>query len=298
MTPRIVSLLPSATEIVSALGFADALVGRSHECDFPPDVEELPVCTAPKVGGANTREIHDSVSHVLQGDGSVYRVDGGLLRELAPTHVVTQVQCEVCAVSLRDVEAALAGWSGAKLIALNPMSLADVFDDIRRTAAALDVPERGDHLVQSMEARMRAIPPPASRPRVATIEWMEPLMAAGNWMPSLVELAGGMDVLARAGEHSSWMTWEELAAADPDLIVVLPCGFDLAAVRRDWHYLAANPGWRSLRAVREGRVYITDGNQYFNRPGPRLAESVEILAEIFHGLDYGHEGTAWQRCSD
>lgn len=298
MTPRIVSLLPSATEIISALGFADALVGRSHECDFPPGVEELPVCTSPKVGGADTRAIHESVGAVLQHQASVYDVDAALLRELAPTHVVTQTQCEVCAVSLRDVEAALADWPGPapRLVALNPMSLDDVFDDIRRVAIALDAPERGERLVQSMQVRMQAIPRPAARPRVATIEWMEPLMAGGNWMPTLVELAGGLDVLARAGEHSSWMTWDDLGTADPDVIIAMPCGFGLDAIRRDWHLLAGHPVWPTLRAVRAGRVYLTDGNQYFNRPGPRLAESVEILSEILHGTDYGYEGTGWVRC--
>jgi iron complex transport system substrate-binding protein len=297
MTPRIVSLLPSATEIVAALGFADALVGRSHECDFPPGVEELPVCTSPKVGGATTREIHASVGDVLQHETSVYDVDAALLRALDPTHVVTQVQCDVCAVSLRDVEAALAGGSGTppRLVALNPQSLDEVFHDIRNVAAALDASERGERLVAAMCARMQAISRPASRPRVATIEWMEPLMAAGNWMPSLIELAGGINTLTTPGQHSWWMSWDELGAADPDVLVVMPCGFGIDAIRRDWHLLAGHPLWPSLRAVRSGRVYLVDGNQYFNRPGPRLADSVEILAEIFQGLSFGYEGTAWVR---
>jgi iron complex transport system substrate-binding protein len=299
VTPRIVSLLPSATEIVSALGFADALVGRSHECDFPPGVEELPVCTSPKVGGADTREIHASVGAVLQHESSVYDIDAALLRELDPTVVVTQMQCEVCAVSLRDVEAALADWRGPtpRLVALNPQSLDDVFDDIRRVAGALDADDRGVRLVETMQTRMRAIARPPSHPRVATIEWMEPLMAAGNWMPSLVELAGGIDVLAHPGEHSSWMTWDALGEADPDVLVVMPCGFGIDAIQRDWQLLAGHPMWQTLRAVRAGRVYLADGNQYFNRPGPRLAESVEILAEIFHGLPLGYEGKAFVRCT-
>lgn len=301
MTPRIVSLLPSATEIVSALGFADALAGRSHECDFPPGVEELPVCTSPKVGGADTREIHASVTALYGGQAPspVYDLNAALLRELDPTVVVTQMQCEVCAVSLRDVEAALADWRGPtpRLVALNPQSLDDVFDDIRRVAGALHASDRGERLVQSMQTRMRSIPLPATRPRVATIEWMEPLMAAGNWMPSLVALAGGLDVLAKAGQHSEWLTWDALGQADPDVIVVMPCGFGIDAIRRDWQLLAGHPMWPTLRAVRGGHIYITDGNQYFNRPGPRLAESVEILAEIFHGLPLGYEGTAFFRCA-
>ena len=280
---RIVSLLPSATEIVCALGFQSALVGRSHECDFPAGVERLPVCTAPKVGGRDSREIHASVSAILEQDISVYRVDADLLRQLQPTHVVTQIQCDVCAVSLRDVEAAIANWTGMdapRLVALNPQSLDDVFDDIRRTGAAIGAD--GEALVCAMRSRMQAIASaaPSRRPRVAVIEWIEPLMAAGNWMPTLVAMAGGIDVLGKEGQHSEWITWNDLAGADPDLIIVAPCGFRIEDSERDLHFLTANPLWQSLRAVRSQQVFIVDGNQYCNRPGPRLVESLEILAGI------------------
>jgi iron complex transport system substrate-binding protein len=302
---RIVSLLPSATEIICALGLEDDLVGRSHECDFPPGVERLPVCTNPKVGGGGTRAIHASVAAILQHDISVYSVEGDRLRELRPTHIVTQVQCEVCAVSLRDVEEAIAGWSGIdppRIVALNAQSLEDVFADIRRTASAVERHAAGERTVASRRARIEAVAALTGarqpKPRVATVEWMEPLMAAGNWMPELVERAGGINLLGRVGTHSPWLSWEELAASDPDLIVVAPCGFRIADSQRDWHLLTANPAWRALRAVRDGRAFVADGNQYFNRPGPRLAESVEILAEIFHGLPFGQEGIGWQRCSD
>ncbi len=282
MIPRIVSLLPSATEIVCALGFQDALVGRSHECDFPRGVERLPVCTAPKVGGADTRAIHASVSAILQDDISVYRVDSDLLRELQPTHIVTQIQCEVCAVSLRDVEAAIADWTGIapKLIPLNPQSLDDVFDDIRRTAAALGTD--GQSLVSAMRSKMQAIATssPVQKPRVVIIEWIEPLMVAGNWMPALVAMAGGTDVLGDDGQPSSWITWDDLEGADPDIIIVAPCGFRIEDSQRDLHLLSSNPTWRSLRAVRDENVFVVDGNQFFNRPGPRLVESLEILAGI------------------
>jgi iron complex transport system substrate-binding protein len=281
--PRIVSLLPSATEIVCALGFEAALVGRSHECDFPHGVEGLPVCTEPKVGGGDTRAIHASVSAILQEDISVYRVDAELLRRLRPTHVVTQIQCDVCAVSLRDVEAAIADWTGVeapRLIPLNPQSLDDVFEDIRRTAAALGAD--GEPLVNAMRSKMETIAAraPARRPRVAIIEWIEPLMAAGNWMPTLVAMAGGIDVLGSEGKHSEWITWDDLARADPDVIIVAPCGFRIEDSQRDFHLLTSHPGWQSLRAVRGEQVFIVDGNQYFNRPGPRLVESLEILAGI------------------
>jgi len=282
VTPRIVSLLPSATEIVCALGFQGALVGRSHECDFPKGVERLPVCTAPKVGGADTRAIHASVSAILQDDISVYRVDSDLLRKLQPTHIVTQIQCEVCAVSLKDVEAAIADWTGIapKLIPLNPQSLDDVFDDIRRTAAALGTD--GQSLVNAMRSKIQAIAAfqHAQKPRVVIIEWIEPLMVAGNWMPALVAMAGGIDVLGADGQPSAWITWDDLVAADPDILIVAPCGFRIEDSQRDLHLLSSNPKWRSLRAVRDENVFIVDGNQFFNRPGPRLVESLEILAEI------------------
>ena len=300
MTPRIVSLLPSATEIVCALGFESALVGRSHECDFPHGVERLPVCTAPKVAGADSRAIHASVSEILQQDISVYRVDADLLRRLQPTHVITQIQCDVCAVSLRDVEAAIADWTGVeapRLVPLNPQSLEDVFEDIRRTAAALGVD--GQALVDAMRSKMAMIAAaaPLRKPRVAIIEWIEPLMAAGNWMPTLVAMAGGIDVLGREGRHSEWITWDDLSRADPDLIVVAPCGFRIEDSQRDFHLLTAHPIWQSLRAVRSQKVFIVDGNQYFNRPGPRVVETLEILAEMLHPEQFAPEleGVGWKR---
>ncbi len=304
MRRRIVSLLPSATEIVCALGLQDAMVGRSHECDFPTGIESLPVCTEPKAGGWDTRSIHAGIEAIVQNDISVYAVDGDRLRELRPTHIVTQVQCEVCAASLRDVEAAIADWNGSDaphIVALNPQSLADVFDDIRHTASALGCAPSGERIVQRMQTRMDAVAMTVSqreaRPRVALIEWMEPLMAAGNWMPTLVDIAGGTNVIGEAGKHSRWLTWEEFSAADPEVIIVLPCGFGIADSLRDWHLLAGNPLWPALRAVRDRQVFVADGNQYFNRPGPRLAESTEILAEIIHGFPMGFEGVAWRRCA-
>jgi iron complex transport system substrate-binding protein len=302
--PRVVSLLPSATEIVAALGFADALVGRSHECDYPEEVADLPVCTEPKVDPRGSSEkIHRSVSDLLARALSVYRVDADRLRDLAPTHLVTQVQCEVCAVSLEEVESALASWTDARprLTALNPASLADVFSDIERVAASLGAPERGARLVASLSARMERVAASAAslpRPRVATIEWLSPLMTAGNWMPELVSMAGGEDLFGTAGRHSSWLSWETLRAANPEVLVVFPCGFSLHRVEREFGLLTSLPGWRSLRAAAAGRVYIAEANQYFNRPGPRLAETLEILAEILHPqvFSFGYEGRAWKRC--
>jgi iron complex transport system substrate-binding protein len=311
--PRVVSLLPSATEIVAALGFADTLVGRSHECDFPEDVLELPVCTEPKISAERpSEEIHRSVAALLAESLSVYKVDARALRELAPTHVVTQVQCEVCAVSLEEVEAALTEWAVERpalvaagrrpaLVALNPASLEDVFADIARVAEALAAPQRGEHLIAALRARMDAIAAVAgglaARPRIATIEWLSPLMTAGNWMPELIAMAGGTDVLGVSGAHSRWIEWEELSAADPEVLLVFPCGFPLARVEREIGLLTERPGWAGLRAVRAGRVYLAESNQYFNRPGPRLLETLEIVAEVLHpeAFAFGHEGKGWMR---
>jgi iron complex transport system substrate-binding protein len=303
---RIVSLLPAATEIVAALGFADALVGRSHECDFPAEVADLPVCTEPKVdprGGSDA--IHSSVSALLAQTLSVYRVDAERLRDLVPTHVVTQVQCEVCAVSLGDVEAALSGWTGARprLTPLNPGSLADVFDDMERVAVALDARERGRDLVAELRRRIGAIADRArgapERPTVATVEWFAPLMAAGNWMPELVELAGGRNLFGRAGEHSPWLDFDEVRRADPDVVIAFPCGFPLEKVTREAHLLTSLPGFSNLKAARSGCVYLADGNRLFNRPGPGLVETLEALSEILHPdlFRFGHEGVGWIRLS-
>ena len=301
--PRIVSLLPSATEIVAALGFADHLVGRSHECDYPKKIEHLPVCTAARLDASRpSAEIDRQVKERLRDALSLYEVDHGRLRELAPTHVVTQTQCEVCAVALDQVEASVARITGldTRLISLDAMGLDGIWTDIRNAAAALDAADRGDDLVATLQRRMAAVSDVTAsvtaKPTVASIEWIEPLMAGGNWLPELVTMAGGVNLFGAAGTHSPWLTWEALAAADPDVIIVLPCGFDIARTRDEAPALARSDAWSRLRAVRAGRVYLTDGNQYFNRPGPRIADSLEILAEILHPdlLAFGHYGTGWQ----
>ncbi|GAB4550118.1 MAG: cobalamin-binding protein [Anaerolineae bacterium] len=300
----VVSLIPSATEIVAALGFADALVGRSHECDFPARVTHLPVCTEPKFNPHGTSaEIDGRVKQILRDALSVYRIHTDVLEHLAPDVIVTQAQCEVCAVSLRDVESAVCEVLSpqAQLVALEPNALADVFADIARVAAALEAPQRGEALIGQLKSRMAAIEDAAShiaaKPTVACIEWIEPLMAAGNWMPELVQMAGGTNLFGEAGKHSPWMDWEALRAADPEVIVVLPCGFDIPRTLQEMPLLEAHEGWQTLQAVRANRIYVTDGNQYFNRPGPRLAESLEILAEIFHPdrFHFGHQGIGWRR---
>jgi len=301
---RIVTLIASATEIVCALGARERLVGRSHECDYPESVLRLPALTEAKLDlGGSSGDIDRQVKDLLKEGLSVYRVDVAKLREIDPDVIVTQDQCEVCAASLSDVEAALCDWTGrvVKIVSLRPDCLADAWTDIKRVAEALGCPQRGDDLVSDLAGRMQRVADITAdlqpRPRVACIEWIDPLMAAGNWMPELVEIAGGVNLFGEAGKHSPWMTWHQLQAADPDVIVVLPCGFDIDRVLAEMPLLACRDGWSSLKAVRDGRVYVTDGNQYFNRPGPRLAESVEILAEILHPgvFDFGYQGRAWQR---
>jgi iron complex transport system substrate-binding protein len=302
--PRIVSLIASATEIVCALGCEDQLVGRSHECDYPPSVARLPVCTEPKFDvTGSSRAIDERVKELLRDALSVYRVRTDRLAELRPDVIVTQTQCEVCAVSLKDVEQAIgqALTSRPKIVSLAPNALADVWIDMQWVADALDLSRRGGELVARLQSRMAAISAKArmltGRPTVACIEWIDPLMASGNWMPELVEMAGGVNLFGDAGKHAPWMTWEELVAKDPEVILVLPCGFDLERTRREMPALTRRPQWQSLQAVANRGVYLLDGNQYFNRPGPRLVESLEILAEVLHpaAFRFGHEGTGWQR---
>lgn len=282
---RIVSLLPSATEIVAALGYEHWLVARSHECDFPPSVTRLPICSEPRIDiSANSREIDRQVKQTASAALSIFQIDAERLRALEPTIVITQTQCEVCAVSLNDVKAALGSWADDRLeiVALHPTRLADLWDDIRRVASALgDIPA-AERLIDSLQLRLNRLSETraASRSTVGCIEWLDPLMSAGNWVPELVELAGGQSVLGSPGEHSPWLSWDELVAADPDVLIVMPCGFDLERTLHELPALTQQPRWPQLRAVQTHRVFAVDGHQYFNRPGPRLIESAEIIASI------------------
>ncbi len=306
MTHRIVSLLPSATEIVVALGYESALVGRSHECDVPSSVKRLPICSEPRIDiNAPSAVIDQQVKSSLQEALSIFRVINSELQRLQPTMIITQTQCEVCAVNLKDVEAAVTELLGLAptIVPLLPMSLDDIWADIRRVANSLGASQRGHELVATLQQLLQAIsariPRQAMRPRVACIEWIEPLMSAGNWIPELVEIAGGECLLATAGHHSPWLSWPDLITADPDVIIVMPCGFDMERTAHEFSTLTSYPEWQSLRAVRSGRVALADGHLYFNRPGPRVVESAEILAEILHGpaVSYGHQGHCWRPAS-
>lgn len=303
--PRVVSLLPSATEIAVAVGLGDGLVGRSHECDFPRFVSDLPVCTSTKLEkGLTSRAIDDRVQEIVRQGLSVYAVDAPLLRSLRPDVILTQSQCAVCAVTPADLVEALDDWVGTApvLLSLAPDDLSDVWGDFRRVGEAVDARAEADAAVAALQARMEAIRASragGSRPTVAAIEWIDPLMAAGNWVPELVAIAGGDALFATPGQHSPWLEWEALVAADPDVIVLMPCGYRIPQTLGDLGPLTGREGWGDLSAVRNGRVCVADGHHFFNRPGPRLVESAEIVADIVGtaATSFGHEGTGWRRLS-
>jgi iron complex transport system substrate-binding protein len=295
----VVSLLPAATEIACALGAGGRLVGRSHECDHPPGVERLPAVTAARLPGAAAAPsgaIDRDVRGLLRDALSPFAVDAARLAALDPDLVLTQDQCRACAVSLADVERALAAAAGGRprVLSLAPRTLGEVWDAIEAVAAALGEAAAGRALRARLALRVVAIGERAgrapSRPRVACVEWLEPLMAAGHWTPELIAIAGGTPLLARAGERSRWIAWRELVAADPEVLVVAPCGFPVARTAPEMALLTALPGWRQLAAVRAGRVVVADGSAFFNRPGPRLVETLEILAEAIHPalFAFGH----------
>ncbi len=284
---RIVSLLPSATEIVCALGLADALVGVSHECDFPAAVAGRPVLTEPKIDPSESSASIDAAVRRLVRDGlSVYRIKTDVLEHLQPDLIVTQEQCEVCAVSYSDVVAATQQLlhRPAAIVSLKPARLDDVFADMQRVADAARCSAAGVELTNRLRARLEAIGRRAktvhSRPRVACIEWMEPLMAAGNWVPELVTLSGGTYEMVAPGTHSPTLSWDDLVRYAPDVIIIMPCGFKLPQTQRELPRLTQRPAWRQLPAVRNRRVYAVDGNAYLNRPGPRIVESTELLAGL------------------
>ena len=254
--PRIVSLLPSCTEIICALGFEDCLVARSHECDFPASVRNLPACTASKISTtASSAEIDREVKSLLQQALSLYAIDSAMLRELQPDLILTQAQCEVCAVSLTEVEQAVSEWTGRRprILSLSPQRLADLWENIREVAEALGAARRGRELLQQLKDRVADVivktVPLKRRPSVGCLEWFDPLMAAGNWVPELVELAGGLNLFGEAGKHSPWLNWEAVQEHDPEVLVLMPCGFDLVRTRTEAATLTRLPDWDKLRAV-------------------------------------------------
>ncbi|MBE9221278.1 cobalamin-binding protein [Cyanobacterium stanieri LEGE 03274] len=303
MDKRIISLLPSATEIIEVLGLIGSLVGRSHECDYPMEVGKLPICTIARLNSQKpSREIDSDVQSLLQSAVSIYELKTDVIEQLQPTHIVTQDQCDVCAVSFLDVERAVTSLisSQPQIISLQPNLLKEVWADIERVARILDVP--CETTLQQLQARVQKIVSQTetlsedNRPTVVALEWTEPLMGGGNWIPELIEMAGGKPLLGKKGEHSPYLTWDALSQADPEVIIIMPCGFDLERTRQESQVLMKHPNWSNLQAVKQGKVFITDGNAYFNRPGPRLVDSLEILAEILHpdSFNFGHQEKVWQ----
>jgi iron complex transport system substrate-binding protein len=262
---RIVSLLPSATEIVCVLGLRGSLVGVTHECDYPPGLETVPRLTASLLDSSlSSREIDTMVARALTSDAhTIYALDTELLSSLKPDVVLTQSLCEVCAVPAAVVESAVCTMPhGARLLG--------------RVA-------EGEAQVASLDARIARLPDAGEeRPTVLAAEWLDPVYCGGHWVPEMIELAGGVDRFGAPGERSHPLTWTEIGEADPDVIVLMPCGYDAAAIASRYPELAAIPEWRYLRAVRESRVYCVDANSYFSRPGPRVVDGIEVLARIFH----------------
>jgi iron complex transport system substrate-binding protein len=293
---RIVSLLPAATEIAWSLGLGDCLVGRSHECDWPPAAAALPALTRPRIDPAATsREIHEAVGEAM-GDASgtstaIFALDIDTLVGLNPDIIMTQATCQVCAIAGDDVAEAVRRSDGAaRVVSLSATTLRGLWEDILTVGEATRKLPRARELVAWLRARCDSVAcrtnalarAGAPRPRVAMIEWLDPPMAAGNWVPELVGMGGGLDVLGRAGEHSHWIDWDTVAAADPDVVILSPCGFTLDQTLEE----AATPHIRRalapLRATREGYLWAVDGHHLLNRPGPLLVDSLEVIATVLH----------------
>ncbi len=285
---RIVSLLPSATEIVCALGLRQNLVGVTHECDYPPGVERLPRLTwnllAPDISSV---EIDRAVSSSLRTDAhTIYALDVEMLRALAPDVILTQALCEVCAVPTSMVENAVCTMPrGARVVSLDPLSLDAVLASVEEAALALGVPESGQRLAARLRTEVDAIRASVagtSRLRVLAAEWLDPVYCGGHWVPEMVDAAGGIDPLGTPKEPSHRLSWDEIAGTDPDVVVLMPCGFHSKEVVARYQEIAVAPEFRALRAVREHNVYAVDATSYYSRPGPRLVDGTRVLARILH----------------
>ncbi len=300
---KIVTLIPSATEIVAFLGQKESIVGRSHECDFPGDLSKIIKLTEPKINVEGTSgEIHKQIKLILEKSLSVYKVHVDELKRLNPDFIVTQSHCEVCAVSFSEVENITKEHLGknTKIISLQPNKLQEVFDDIRRVAKSLNIDNNhNNELINNLGIRLDDIKKKTQKlkkPKILCVEWIDPLMAAGNWIPEMTNIAGGEDILGKIGVDSHWIKFEDIQSQDPDFIVFIPCGYNLHKTNDEVKKLFnKNNSWKKLKAFKNKNIYVTDGNQYFNRPGPRLIDSVEILAEIFHSnkFNFGHKNKGW-----
>jgi iron complex transport system substrate-binding protein len=287
---RIISLVPNGTEILFAVGAGELVVGVSHECDFPAEARTRPVLTGSALTpGMTAAEVDAAVSAQVGSGASLYTLDEERIAGLDPDVIVTQQLCPVCAVSTEQVEGAVRPLARCPdVISLDPKSLADVFEDIRRVGELTSRADRAAGLLEGLQVRLdvvRAAVADKPRPRVLALEWLDPPFAGGHWVPEMIALAGGEDTVASPGDHSVRLTWEQIAVVDPDVLVVMPCGFDEAGAAAQIETIAHRPEWQSLRAVREERVHPVDANGCFSRPGPRLVDGIERLAAIFHGAD-------------
>ena len=289
---RVISLLPSATEMVHFAGAGDTLVGVTHECDYPPSVAELPKLTSTPIDQhtMTSAEIDAAIGERLTDEGSIYALDAGLLEELEPDLIITQGLCDVCAVSMELVEAAVSKMrKKPAVISLNPTSLQEVLNDAITVGKALgweraarsEVARLKEKLARVEEA-VSGLDPPLDPPSVGCIEWLEPPFSAGHWVPEMVRIAGGEEVFADAGERSGRLTWEKVLEADPGALVLMPCGFDTERALQESRILTEIPGWSESSAVKNDRVWVVDANSYFSRPAPRLVRGVEILGRILH----------------
>src|SRR5215471_4210353 len=306
MTPslKICSLLPSATEIVFALERGDKLVAVTHECDFPPEAARLPVITRSALDHRpqGSREIHNHISSAVHAGSIIYVLDQALLERLNPDLILTQELCDVCAVSYEIVEKAVHRLEGhRRILSLEPTSLGGILETVKQVGEATGAQERAGAIVRELQERLDRIAARAqtasSRPRVFAMEWLDPPFTAGHWVPEMIRLAGGRDELAREGRPSSQIDWSRIADYDPEIIILMPCGFTLERTRKEFARLTLPSEWRGLSAVRSRHVYAVNGSAYFNRPGPRIVEGLGILAEIMHPELFRRSAAedAWQQ---
>jgi iron complex transport system substrate-binding protein len=286
---KICSLVPGATEVVAMLGFADALVGISHECDYPEAVRRIPVMVRPAVDsdGTDSAEIDRQVKALMSSGRSLYRVDEQALIEARPDIILAQEVCDVCAVTPHDLGQAMRSLPHRPhLLTLAPRSLADVIDDVERIGAALGVAARGKNLARSLRSRIAAVRGRStgrSKPRVACLEWLSPLYVGGHWVPEMVDAAGGHDVLGEAGQPSRQVRMDEVRAAAPEILILMPCGFSLARTISELTVLCRRDHACSRLLSSATKTYVVDAGSYFSRPGPRLVDGVELLADICAG---------------
>ena len=301
---KIVTLIPSATEIVAFLGQKDSIVGSSHECDYPHDLNNVIKLTSPKINVDGTSsQINKQINTILENSLSVYKVNIEKLKELNPDFIITQAHCDVCAVSFSEVKNIVKKYFNrkTKIISLEPNTLNDVFNDIKKVAKDLNIEnETNNKLINNLKIRIEKIKNIANskkhKPSIACIEWIDPLMIAGNWIPEMVKIAGGKNILGKFGNSSHWIKFKEILDQEPEIIIFFPCGFDINKTKKELDvFITKNRDLHSLKAFKNNKLFVADGNQFFNRPGPRLVESLEIFAEIIHPdiFNFKHKGKGW-----